>query len=550
MVKLFGINWGKPAALVTPVIDVDTLPGASLAPVRSQFFDGDKFPGGFGATSLLSMDYWTLRQRSNQLFNENLYARGLIRRLITNEINKGLNLEATPNGDILGGVMKNDDTRTDWSEDVESRFQIWSKNPPLCDYFQADTFGSIQRTIRREALVTGDVLIVLRQSQRLRLPKVQLISGEKVQDPMSPKIRKGNTLKHGVELDAAGRQVAYWVTQVDGTSARVPAIGERTGRRIAWLVYGTDKRLDDVRGLPMLSLVLQSLKEIDRYRDSAQRKAVINSILAMFIKKTDDKPGTKPMTGGAVRREDATVTDGDGSTRTYNLSSQIPGVVLDELQTGEEPVGFNSTGTDINFPVFEAAVLNAVAWSNEIPPEVFTLSFQSNYSASRGAVNEFKMYLDKMRAEFAEKVTEPIYQEWLISEILLGKISAPGFLEAWRDISQYDILGAWIASDWSGAIKPSVDLKKEVAAYRDMIKDGLITHDRAAREISGTKFSTNIRRLKKENELKADAREPLLEQAARLGISSEEVLETSASDTLIEAAAEKTLEIIEQEANE
>ena len=543
MVKFFGRTWGRSAQ--TPIVDVNTLPSASLAPVRSQFFDGDKFPGGFGATSLLAMDHWTLRQRSNQLFNENLYARGLIRRLITNEINKGLNLEAVPNGDILGGAMKNDDTRTDWSEDVESRFQIWSKNAPLCDYFQADTFGGIQRTIRREALVTGDVLVVLRQSQRLRLPKVQLISGEKVQNPMSPKVRKGNTIKHGVELDAAGRQVAYWVTQVDGTSARVPAIGERTGRRIAWLVYGTDKRLDDVRGLPMLSLVLQSLKEIDRYRDSAQRKAVINSILAMFIKKTDDKPGTKPMTGGAVRREEATVTDGDGSTRTYNLSSHIPGVILDELQTGEEPVGFNSAGTDINFPVFEAAVLNAVAWSNEIPPEVFTLSFQSNYSASRGAVNEFKMYLDKMRAEFAEKVTEPIYQEWLISEILLGKINAPGFLEAWRDISKYDILGAWIASDWSGAIKPSVDLKKEVAAYREMIEDGLITHDRAARELSGTKFSTNIRRLTKENALKATAREPLLEQAARLGVNVEEI---AASDgKLIEAAAERTLELIAQE---
>ena len=541
MVKFLGITWGRPP--YTPVIDIATLPETSLDPVRSQFFDGDKFAGGFGATSLFSNDYWTLRQRSNQLFNENLYARGLIRRLITNEINTGLNLEATPNGDILGGSMKDDDVRTEWSEDVESRFQIWSKNAPLCDYFQADTFGAIQRTARREALITGDVLVVLRQSPRLRLPKVQLISGEKVESPMSVKPRKGHTIKHGVELDAAGRQVAYWVRQVDGTSARVPAIGERTGRRIAWLVYGTDKRLDEVRGQPLLALVLQSLKEIDRYRDSAQRKAVINSILAMFIKKTDDKPGTKPMTGGALRRDEATVTDGDGSARTYNLSSQIPGVILDELQTGEEPVGFNSAGTDINFATFEAAIVNAIAWANEVPPEVLTLAFQNNYSASRGAVNELKLYLDKVRSEIAEKLTEPIYQEWLVSEILLGKISAPGFLEAWRDISKYDILGAWIASDWSGAIKPSVDLKKEVAAYRDMVKDGFITHDKAARELSNTKFSRNIRRMKKENQLKAEALRPLLELEAEFGIKVEDI--TASDDKLIEAAAEKTLELME-----
>lgn len=545
MVKVFGRTWGRPAQLQgPPVIDVDTLPETSLAPVRSQFFDGDKFFGGFGATSLFTMDYWTLRQRSAQLFNENLYARGLIRRMITNEINTGLNLEATPNGDILGGAMKDDDTRTNWSENVEGRFQIWRKNPALCDFFQADSFGSIERTVRREALVTGDILVVLRQSPRLRLPKVQLISGEKVESPMAIKPRKGHIIKHGVELDAVGRQVAYWVRQADGTSARVPAVGERSGRRIAWLVYGTDKRLDEVRGQPLLALMLQSLKEIDRYRDSAQRKAVINSILAMFIKKTEDKPGTKPMTQGALRKESATVTDGDGSTRTYNLSSQIPGVILDELQHGEEPVGFNSAGTDINFPVFEAAIVHTIAWATEYPPEVVTLSFQNNYSASRGAVNELKLYLDKRRAESSETLNEIIYQEWLLSEVLLGKISAPGLLEAWRDVSKYDIFGAWIASDWSGAIKPSVDLKKEVAAYRDMIKDGLITHDKASRELSGTKYSTNIRRLKIENQLLADALRPLRELEAKFGRTIGGTISAS-SDELIEAAADETLELME-----
>jgi hypothetical protein len=53
---------------------------------------GDKFAGGFGATKVFTPDYWTLRQRSEQLFHENLYARGLIRRLVTNEINTGLTL--------------------------------------------------------------------------------------------------------------------------------------------------------------------------------------------------------------------------------------------------------------------------------------------------------------------------------------------------------------------------------------------------------------------------------------------------------------------------
>ena len=64
---------------------------------------GDKFAGGFGITKDYEIvDYWLLRKRSKQLFTENLYARGLVRRLITNEINKGLALEATPDAEILG----------------------------------------------------------------------------------------------------------------------------------------------------------------------------------------------------------------------------------------------------------------------------------------------------------------------------------------------------------------------------------------------------------------------------------------------------------------
>ena len=530
------------------VIDVDSLPSASLAPVRQQFFDGDKFPGGFGATSLLFADYWTLRERSNELFTKNLYARGLIRRLITNEINVGLNLEATPNGDILGGAMADDDTRTAWSEDVESRFPIWAKNPALCDFKGRQTFGSLQREIRQEALIEGDVLVMLVQSKRTRLPRVRVISGSKVQDPFNAKPRSGNKIVDGVELDPEGRQVAYWIVQDNRISKRVPAMGERSGRRLAWLVYGTDKRESAVRGQPLLSLILQSLKEIDRYRDSAQRKAVINSILAMFIQKDAELMGTKPIGGGAVRKDEAIVTDSDGSSRTFNLSSHIPGVVLDELQKGEKPVGFNSAGTDINFPIFEAAIINAIAWAYEIPPEILTLAFQNNYSASRAAVNEFKLYLDKMRSDFSENVTEPIYQEWLISETLIGKIQAPGFLEAWRDTAQYDIFGAWIASDWTGAIKPSVDLKKEVAAYKDMISEGLITHDKAARELSNSKYSRTIRRLKKENELRAEALRPLLELQAEFNV---ELIDNPAtamgSEALIEAATENTIEAMEAE---
>lgn len=488
----------------------------SGSPWESSIFDGGKFFGGFGTTQLQQVDYWTLRARSSQLFTENLYARGLIRRLITNEINTGLTPEACPDEDILGLA---EDSLADWTENVENRFGLWGKNPAVCDWKQQSTFGAIQRAARMEALISGDVLVVLRQSQRTRLPQVQLVSGNKVQTPLgdSVTLRKDHTVRHGVELDAVGRVVAYWVKQDDGAFKRLAAFGEKSGRRISWLVYGADKRLDDVRGQPLLSLVLQSLKEIDRYRDSAQRKAVVNSIMALFIKKTGDKMGTLPITGGAIRHDQATVTANDGGSRKYNLASQLPGLVAEELQTGEEPVLLGGQGTDVNFGVFEEAIIQAIAWANEIPPEILRLAFSNNYSASQAAINEFKIYLNMRWSIEGETFAGPIYQEWLLSEVLQQSISAPGLLQAWRDPQRYDIFGAWVAADWYGSIKPSTDMLKQAKGSKLLVNEGWSTNAREARITTGTKFSKNIKRLTRENQQKADAARPLLQLKAEFG---------------------------------
>lgn len=493
------------------------------APALNSYMDGDKFPGGFGATELQTIDYWTLRKRSAQLFNDNLYARGLIRRLVTNEINTGLTPEAAPDEEVIGVP---EDSLNDWSETTENRFGIWGKQPEICDHQRRRTFGAIQRDARAEALVSGDVLVVLRTSPRTNMPTVQLISGDKVQTPFggSERIARGHTVTWGVEQDPAGRIVAHWITQADGSSKRLPAFGVRSGRRISWLVYGTDKRLDEVRGQPLLALVLQSLKEIDRYRDSAQRKAVINSILAMYIKKTEDKPGTLPVSNGAVRRGAAQVTDGDGEKREFNLANQIPGVVMEELQHGEEPVGFHSQGTDVNFGVFEDAVVRTIAWANEIPPEVLMLSFSNNYSASQAAINEFKIYLNKIWADFGETFCTPIYVEWLLGEALRQKLRAPGMLEAWRDPARWAEFGAWITVDWYGSIKPSTDMLKQVKGSDLLVAGGYSTRAREARITTGTKFSKNVKRLKRENELLAEAARPALELEKEYGESAGEAM--------------------------
>jgi len=486
------------------------------------FFDGEKYIGGFGPTQLFTMDYETLRARSAQLFRENIYARGLIRRLSTNIINTGLQLEAIPEESVVGVP---EDSLSMWSEDVETRFGLYSKTPSLCDHQKRVSLNRRQRHILEESLIVGDCLLVLHYDPIFKTNRLEIISGTRVDTPLEEPA-KGNTIKYGVELDADGKHVAYHVAQEDGTSKRVAAVGRKSKRRVAWMVYGTDHRIDDVRGVPLLGIVIQSIKEIDRYRDSTQRKATINSILAMFVKKTQDGMGTRSLGAGASLKGQVDVTDSDGTTKTRNIQKFVPGVVIEELGYGEEPVPHSVSGTDVNFGRFESAVLAAIAWCNEIPPEILVLSFNSNYSASQAATNEFKMFLNGERSKFGEQVLQPIYSEWLITEILTGRVIAPDFLDAMRDPSKVYIFAAWLNSDWTGAIKPSLDIVKTAKGYGLLADRGWITNARATREITGTKFSRNVRIQRKERELLAELGEilgPDLENMNVEDVSTEEI---------------------------
>jgi lambda family phage portal protein len=519
MNRLYGWLYGRapePELAPSPAPRVDASAYAAPA-ARLGFHHGEKFQGGFGATEILVTDYWTLRTRSVQMWKTNLYARGIVRRLVTNIITTGLNLEATPDAPIVG---QGDDALADWAEAVENRFHLWERSPALCDFQGQQAFGSLQKAAKTAALVSGDVLVVLLQSETTGLPRVKLVDGARVQTPLAlsgtdPKLAPGHTIKHGVELDAHRRHVAYWVTTLDEAtgqqrSNRLPRL-DSSGRRVAWLVYGSDKLLDDVRGEPLLSVVLQSLREIDRYRDAVQRKAQLNAVLAMFVTKEQDAPGTKPFTGGGatVRGKEQAPAQTVAKSKVYNFTEFVPGMILDELGPGEEPKGFPATGTDEKFSDFESAIIYGIAWSFEVPPEILTLSFSSNYSASQAAINEFKLFLNTVRGEWGDDFCQPIYVDWLLSETLAGRVKAAGLLDAWRDPLAFDRFAAWTLADWSGAIKPSVDMVKQANAYEKLVQQGFISRDRATRELTGTKYSKNVAKLARENEQLAKANEPL-----------------------------------------
>lgn len=517
--------------------------GGFATQLTTGLFTGEKFPGGLNPVTIGGFDYWTLRRRSAELFDTSHHARGFIKRMITNEISTGLTPEAAPKSEILG---IDQEFLNNWARQTETRFAVWACAPSVCDWMRVSTFGEIQAAAKMEALISGDCVVVFRPSTVPGLQSVQLIRGNLIQGPglLNANVRQGNTVKHGVELDRQKRVVAYWILQTDGKHKRQPVMGEKSGRRIAWMIFGTERRLDEVRGHPILSLMIQSLQSIGDYRDSAQRKALINSFITMWVEKTEDSLGSLPINRmSATNNETLTTTTSAGNVKVSNLNSFLPGTMVDGMAPGEKLQVHSTQGTDVNFGDFEEAIIQSLAWANEIPPEIMFLSFSSNYSASQAAINEYNLYLHKVRINWGSTFCTPIYNQWLVGQTLIGRIVTPGLVAAWRRPDQYDIFGAWTSVDWYGSIKPSTDMKKQTQGAEILIKNGWSTNAAISRQLTGTNYESNMKRLLEENKLKVLIATPLLELEQKFGTQ-----ETNAALSKIDigALAESVSEIIQE----
>lgn len=461
----------------------------------SSAYDGSKtnFLNGFGLTSdLRIVDLRTLQFRSLQLMRENSFAASIFGRLETKVINTGLRLRCTPPSEILDQFMSDEDLQ-EWSGNTERLFEVWSKDKRLVSLSGKYTLGQLQRLAYKAALLSGDCLVIL-SVNRLGLPQIELVDGINIVGP--PLKSLNSNVHHGVELGKNKQETAYYV--YDGVEyKRVPAFTTR-GRRRAWLVRATETRIDDVRGLPLLSVVLQNINEIGKYMDSEQRAALVNSYIAIYHTQSEKAaPGSaSPFAKGIKKTTE--VENCDGGTNEYKQMQ--PGYLMTNLLPGETVGSFDTKRPNVNFGPFVEFCMKTMAQALEIPPEIMFLEFKSNFSASRQAKLDFNDYVQKAQAIFSESFTQPIYNEWLTGMVLTRKINASGYVNALVDLNEWAVLGAWRSAKWRGLPNKSVDELKQVKALEIIEAKGWMTSEDIADEYFSTDYYANTRRIKKERE--------------------------------------------------
>jgi capsid protein len=263
------------------------------------------------------------------------------------------------------------------------------------------------------------------------------------------------------------------------------------------MVYGSDKLLDAVRGVPILACMLYMLKELDRYRDAESRAAVINAMIPLVVKRPmGAKLGVRPAANlerlhnfrspEPVAGVGAEITKDDKPLRV----SMDPGTIFDNLAPGEEIESYNTMRPNTSYKVFEEAIINVVCWVNGLPPENGRLLFTSSYSASRQGNNELELHNKMIVVKLARDFCSIIFSETTISFVLLGKLVLPGFLQAYIDRNRWMEKDAWLSVEWMGLSRQSIDLEKDVRAAKAAIDLRISTYDQQSRKLFGQSART------------------------------------------------------------
>ncbi|MBO7583106.1 MAG: phage portal protein [Treponema sp.] len=486
----------------------------------NDIWNGSKFEGSLGPVEDFTfVDYWTLRKRSLRLFKENLYAKGIIRRLLWNEIHTGLVAAPVPIGSVIWPKLEESEQEkkaAEYAEIFATEFNLYASTPAIFDWGKKQSFGAFQRQVRFESLICGDGIIISRIDDKTGLPRWQWVNGDNIRTPDDYTPRNGNYIKHGVEFDKYGKKTAFHVrTETNGNVKyeRVRVRGEKSGRLISWMVYGSETLLDDTRGEPFLADTLYMLKDLDRYRDAETRAAVINAMLAFFVERSQDTgKGARP-SDGLARLRPTVGSEPAAEPKDYNpipgkqlgedLRMMKPGTFFDDLDPGQKIVSPATNRPNVNYRIFEEAIISALAWTHGIPPEILMLKFGNNYSASRQANNEFEIYLSKQVEENANAFCRNIYTSFITQAILTGMLTAPGFLNAYGNKDKWRIESAWLQTAWLGLSRPSVDREKEIRASQLAVDNGFSTFDKEALRNSGMTFKQVMQTQKREREYMA-----------------------------------------------
>ena len=446
--------------------------------------------GGGSSREDIEENLPTLRERSRDLYMGVPLATGALKTYRTSVIGAGLSLKPKVDYEAL---QITEEQAEKLEKNITKEWNLWADSTE-CDASRLSNFYELQQLAFLNWCMSGDVITLLpvwKRKGSIYDLRINLIEADRCYTPPG-KNAVDDRIVDGVERNGRGEVVAYYIAKNHPKSkkggmtgqdfTRVEAYGSRTGRRNVLHLMNRE-RIGQVRGVPILAPVIESLKQLGRYTDAEIIAAVISSYQTIFIEKdaeTSEEPFGEiiPVEQQVDREDRGTVEMGAGA-----IIDLAPGEKANLVSPGRPNTAFDG---------FVSSICKQIGAALELPQELLLKMFTSSYSASRGALLEAWKTFDMFRDWMASGFCQPIYEMWLCEAVAKGRISAPGFF------MDPAIRKAYSGCEWYGASRGQLDPKKEVEAAQMRVESGFSTATKEAMELTGTDYTDNMHQRKRE----------------------------------------------------
>lgn len=378
-----------------------------------------------------------LRDHARDLVRNNSYARRAVNTIVNGVVGWGIVPRPVGDAQRASAVWQR------WSESID------------CATSERATFPMLQRQIVRALVIDGEVLLRRRRRRVIdgyALPlQLQILEADYLdasQDAVTG--IEGGPIVQGVEHDALGRRVAYWLFDQHPGSGLAATTSRRVPAEDVIHLYDPE-RPEAVRGVSWLASAIVALKDLDDLEDAELMRQKIAACFAAFV--TDTDGGGAPL--GSV-------------DSTGIVESLEPGMVV-PLPPGRE-VTFGSPPQVVDGSLADRT-LRRGAVGLGITYEDLTGDYSKvNFSSARMGRLAYQANVAAWQWQLVVPLLcGPVYRWAMESAVGIGAVSEE----------------ALIPSEWTVPALPMLEPDREGLALQRLVRTGVMTHTEMVRERGG-----------------------------------------------------------------
>lgn len=428
----------KRGARVTPLLpgQYSTLGYRSATLERSS---GRPMAKAGSADSHLRYDQALLGQMADAFDRDNAIYEGIVNRAVDAIIGTGFTLQAQTGNKSLNSRIEDD-------------FSEWAEEPEVRGLF---CWQDCEGMVLRSVINRGDVAAILTGEGKL-----QIVESERITS--SGRNKSGNRVECGVEVDAVGRPVRFWIADVD-ESGYVRSSGAKPFLAKDVIFLANRKRFSQTRGVPVL---VSAYPNIHRINDVCDSEAIAWQSLARFALTISRDNGPKL----AFEQSGADPLDSGNETDHVNRVIDLEEAIIFNAKKGESLAGIDRNIPGANFPESVRMYLRLIGLPMGLPLEVILLDYsKTNYSSARAAMEQsYRMFIRWQRWLKRNWYTK-VYK-WLLKR---------GIEEG-----KYPDRPSTFWHDWMAPEFPWIDQLQEAQAWGTRMDRGLATQTQALKSIN------------------------------------------------------------------